>query len=104
MIGVVSRVEEERQTDLPAVVDAPDSVRLLLRPRHARQQQRRKNRDDGDDNQQLNQCKGFWPKPSIGASISELLGHWGLHTCSRFARNHITSKSQNATLLFLFHW
>ena len=64
MLGVVCRVQEERQTDLSAVVDAPDSVRLLLRPRHARQQQRRKNRNDGDNHEQFDERESTpldWP-------------------------------------------
>ena len=56
-IVVVARIQHPGQKQLPLIVDALDAPRLGFPFGQHRQQQRRKNSDDGNDHQQFRQCK-----------------------------------------------
>src|SRR5262249_4576676 len=54
-VAMIQRVKMEADLQLPKIVQASDVLRLHLRARQRRQQQRRKDGDDRNDHEELDQ-------------------------------------------------
>lgn len=65
-VAIVHRVEMQAETDLTQVIDAGCALRRCLGSRQSRKQQRCEDRDDGNDDQQLDQGE---PRFSVAASF-----------------------------------
>jgi hypothetical protein len=73
MVGEIIYVHTVAQTQLFQVVDAIGPLGLRFGPGQSRQEQRCQNRNDGDDDQQLDQGKTMFPGERIQFSTHNVL-------------------------------